>query len=756
MEIFLENILHQLKQRQIFKVATIYAVSAWPLVQIADLAVPALGLPDSVMTLLLQVFVAGFPITLVFAWLFNFTPEGIVRASSDGQSDVNQPINLKATFAVIGSLLLVTTILLTTQYFFDKRETQNAANSDSDLSPPPSPVVSAKSKIDTVQLSDKKESIAILPFVAFSSDPEDEYFADGMVEELLNLLAKIPDLQVAARTSSFAFKGVTNKTISEIGEELGVDTILEGSIRKNDTTNKIRVTAQLIKVSTGEHLWSETYDRVYQDIFQIQDDIANAVVNKMKITLLGAAQRINIESETLSIDAMIEHGKGQKELSHRSVASINKAMTHFNRAVLLDPNYARAHVGVADSTILAALYGNTSQEEASVKAQQAIDKALAINSQFAAAYASQGLLLSSGDAIKAEESFKKAIELNPNYATTYMWYGSLLKQSGKLKRSQELFLKALKLDPMSPIAANNVAWGFYLMGDEKKAMEIFSQIISNDPYYPGAYSLAGEILTNHGRLDEATKMYNRALAVDPVNKLAIQGLLIASMDVGDFDATNQWFEYAEARKGWFSEPYLNLLKSRFNLVQGNRKEALRYLELADFGNEDLRMMSFMEGDKAFFNKNYAEAIAVYQTLREQKRDSETSFYSIQDGRIAAHLIYSYQQLGDTEKAGVAINEFEQYTVNSRNTRSNNPSFYINMAQINALKQNKEEAFYYIQGAIDVGWVRVWEVEHAPIFDWLSQDIQFKQMMGGIKARLATMRSRMHDEDEFLLAEAEYF
>lgn len=752
----MENILYQLRQRQIFKVATIYAVSAWPLVQIADLAVPALGLPDSVMTLLLQVFVAGFPITLVFAWLFNFTPEGIVRASSESQSDVNPPINLKATFAVIGSLLLVTTIILTTQYFFDEKNVQSSASGDSDLSPPNSPAISAKSKNESIQISDKKESIAILPFVAFSSDPEDEYFADGMVEELLNLLAKIPDLQVAARTSSFAFKGVTNKTISEIGQELGVDTILEGSIRKNDTTNKIRVTAQLIKVSTGEHLWSEAYDRVYQDIFQIQDDIANAVVNKMKATLLGASQRIEIESETLSIDAMIEHGKGQKELSHRSVASINKAMTHFNRAVSLDPNYARAHVGVADSTILAALYGNTSMEEANVKAQQAIDKALAIDSEFAPAYASQGLLLSSGDLVKAEQSFKKAIELNPNYAMTYMWYGSLLKQSGKLQRSQELFLKAFKLDPMSPIAANNVAWGFYLLGDEKKAMEIFSQIISNDPYYPGAYNLAGEILTNHGRLDEATKMYNRALAVDPVNRPAVRGLLMANMDVGDFDTTSQWFEYAEVRKGWFSEPEINLLKARFNLAQGNLEEALRYLEMADFGNEELGMMSFIEGDKAFYNEDYAEAIAVYQSLREEKRNSEASFYSIQDGRIAAHLIYSYQQLGDTEKAGVVLNEFEQYTLDSRSTRSNNPSFYINMAQINALKQNKDEAFYYIQGAIDVGWVRVWEVEHAPIFDSLSQDIQFAQMMGGIKARLATMRSRMHDEDEFLLVEAEYF
>ncbi|MFT4941754.1 MAG: TolB-like protein/Flp pilus assembly protein TadD [Paraglaciecola sp.] len=752
----MENILHQLQQRQIFKVATIYAVSAWPLVQIADLSVPALGLPDSVMTMLLQVFVAGFPITLIFAWLFNFTPDGIVRASSDSHLQGEQPINLKATVAVAGALLIMTTVLFASQYFLDDKNSHVAANLDnmnSELSPPLPPSIGSKNNTENEQLNGKKESIAILPFVVLSSDPEDEYFADGMVEELLNLLAKIPDLQVAARTSSFAFKGVTSKTISAIGKELGVDTILEGSIRKNDTTNKIRVTAQLIKVSTGEHLWSETYDRVYQGIFKIQDEIANAVVNKMKATLLGAAQRFDITAETLNVDAMIEHGKGQKELTHRSVASINKAMIHFKRAVLLDPNYARAHVGVADATILSALYGNTSKEQASENAQQAINKALSIDSQFAAAYATQGLLLSWDDEVKAEQSFKRAIELNPNYAMAYMWYGSLLKQSGKLKGSQALFLKALKLDPKSPITANNVAWGYYLMGDETKAMEIFSQIISNDPFYPGAYTLAGEILTNHGRLDEATDMYNRSLEVDPVNSHAIKGLLTASMDVGDFDATVQWFEYVEKRKIQFSEPYVNLLKARFNLVQGNRKEALRYLDMADFADED--MMSFIEGDKAFYKENYAEAASVYQTLREENRDLEVSFYSIQDGRIAANLGYAYQELGEVEKAKVVIDEFEKYTVNSRITRSNSPSYYMNMAQINALQQNKEEAFYYIQGAIDVGWVRVWEVEQSPVFGWLSQYMQFSQMMGGIKARLATMRNRMHDADEFLLAEAEY-
>lgn len=750
------NFIAELKHRQIFKVATIYAVSAWPLIQIADLAVPALGLPDSVMTLLLQVFVAGFPVTLGFAWLFNFTPEGIVRATAEYESSNSQQTNFKATLAVVGSLLIITTILLGSQFLLEDKTLQNVAgdNTKSQLQSTVAPPVEDKTVIIAEALEVKKESIAILPFIAFSSDPEDEYFADGMVEELLNLLAKVPDLQVAARTSSFAYKGVTNKTVPEIGKELGVHTILEGSIRKNDVSNKIRVTAQLINVSTGEHIWSETFDREYRDIFQIQDDIANAVVNKMKLTLLNDQKKISIASETLNIDAMIAHGKGQAELSHRSVASIQKAKEHFNRAVSLDPNYARAYVGIADATILLALYGNSSREEANELAQQAIDKALSLDNNLAAAYASQGLLLSQTEPLKAEQSFKRAIELNPNYAMAYLWYGSVLQDSGKLKKSQNLFVKALQLDPKSPVAANNVAWSYFYMGDENKAMEMFSQIIVNDPYYPGAYNLAGEVLTNHGRLDKASNMYRRALDVDPFNNMAVKGLLMASMDVGDFDATNYWFDYIEQRKEYFSEAFINLQKARFYFVKGKHEEAMVYMDKAEFGHDNMGVGLFIAAEKAFYRGDYTQAVSIFLELKEKDQGQEGFFYMLENGRAILHLAYAYQQLDATDNADSIIEEFEQYTLGRRATQSNNPYYFMNMAQIMALKNNKEEAFYYLQGAIDVGWVRVWGAEFDPVFALLRQETQFAQMMGGVKARLATMRSRMHDQDDFLFADTE--
>jgi TolB-like protein/Tfp pilus assembly protein PilF len=743
------NFIEELKQRQVIKVATIYAVSAWPLIQIADLSVPALGLPDSVMTLLLQVFVAGFPISLIFAWLFNFTSHGIVRANVIDSQDGAPQANFHTTIAIVGSLILVSAIILGTQLLFDEKAIQKE-NTSTNLNE--TALQAATKENDTIS------SIAILPFVAFSSDPEDEFFADGMVEELLNMLAKVPELRVAARTSSFAYKGVVDKTIPEIGRELGVDSILEGSIRKNDTSNTIRITAQLVRVSSGEHLWSETYDRVYRDVFQIQDDIANAVVNKMKVTLYGDGQQSSFSQtssrETLNIDAMIAYGKGQNELSHRTVASITEANEYFNQAVAFDANYARAYVGIADANLLLALYGNKAQDEANKLARQAIDKALSIDDQLAAAYATEGLLLSPSDYVKAEESFRRAIVLNQNYPMSYLWYGSLLKSRGKLQASQENFEKAFKLDPKSSIAAYNLAWGYYLLGDEDKSMQMFSQIIEIDPYFPGAYNLAAEIMSNHGRLDGSTKMYKRALEIDPVNFEAVSGLVITSMDLGDYTATKNWFEYINRHIEKFSEDRIKLLQARLDIVQGQWEEAMAKLEKIDLSDSMIGVSEYLVGEQAYYKGDYPEAIAAYQTVKAKDIGKEGLFFIVEDGLIAAHLAFAYQQIGDIQNANIVINDFEQFLENLDIKKFNSPDYYFKMALIRALQNNIPDVYYFMQGAIDLGWLQIWRAEQEPIFAGVVNDLQFAQMMGGIRARLATLRSRIDDQLPFLLAERE--
>jgi TolB-like protein/Tfp pilus assembly protein PilF len=744
----MESLISQLKQRQVFKVATIYAVSAWPLIQVADLAVPAIGLPDSVMTLLLKIFFIGFPITLVFAWLFNFTATGIVRAGEKQElnSDSSQ-VNVHTTLVVVGTLVVALLVTLGSQFLMQSPVTQKTPQLAQAV-----PLSVSTNTLDTSPIN-RKESIAILPFIPFSEDPADEFFADGMVEELLNLLAKIPDLQVSARTSSFAYKNVSNKTIIQIGEELGVDTILEGSIRKNDVTNQIRVTAQLIKVSTGEHLWSETFDREYRDIFQIQDDIARAVVDKMRVTLLGDTLTTSFVAETKNVDAMVAFGKGQQEIAHRTVPSLTKALTYFEQAVLADNQYARAYVGIANSNILLALYGNLPKTIAYENAEEALTKALSLNDKLGATYASLGLLWSDKDSEIAEKHFETAISLNPNYAMTYMWYGSLLKERGLFDQSHQLFERAFELNPKSPVAAFNVAAGYYQLGNEEKAMELFSHIIGNDPYYPSAYNLVGDILSNRGRLDEAIAMYNRALDVDDINKNAIRGLLISSMDMRDYKRTEQWFDYIARHPLLFSSSEVDLFKARFYAVQKNLSLALESLENVQVHDEMTNIN--IKAETAFYRKEYGQAAKLYKS-NQSDNEMDKSFYAKSDGLAAIHLAFSYQQLEQYNDAEQVINDFLDYLKVEKDRKTNHPSYFYQMASISALRNNKEEVYYYLQAAIDAGWIRTWQADNEPVFAFLSKEQQYTQMIGGVNAKLENMKSRLNNEESFLLADSESF
>ena len=736
----MENLLAQLKRRQIFKVATIYVVTAWPLIQIVDVAAKPLGIPDSLLVLLFKVFVVGFPVSLIFAWLINFTPDGLVLASADQAAKPgdlsSRKVTIRAFLAVAGSLLIALVITLASQFIIEPKQQFKENNSV------------AVSKPLTLLGQSKLESIAVLPFLTFSENPNDEFFVDGMVEELLNLLAKIPDLQVASRTSSFAYKGVKNKSIVAIGKELGVDTILEGSFRKNDVSNTIRVTAQLIDASTGNHFWSETFDREYSDIFEIQDFIANAVVQKMKTTLLGDQPVLKLEQGTNSVEAMVEYGKGQTELAHRTSTSIQTALGHFTAAVKLDNQYASAYVGIADANILLALYGNLPRSEATVAAQQAIDSALTINGELGTAHASQGLLYTESHRNDlAEESFKRAIEYNPSYAMSYMWYGSFLQGRGEINAAHQLFEKAFKLDPKSPVAAFNVAWGRYQLGEEDKAMELFSTIIANDPYYPGAYLLVANILKGRGRLDEAIGMYERALEVDPLSKSAVSGLLIATMDMQYFEATDQWFEYLEDKPDIFSHTETTFMTARYFAAMGEVIKAIDYMSKVEFALDEQKQRLFVEAEMQFYQQNYAAAAKSYELFIEQLDSGENLFFHASEGQGAVHLAHSYSKLGQLAKADELISNYQTFLEQSALHKAKKPLYYYNMALLSALKNKDIESFSYLQGAIQVGWVEIWKAKLEPIFENIKTQERFSQMIGGIEAKLAVMIGNLKEQKE---------
>ncbi len=379
------------------------------------------------------------------------------------------------------------------------------------------PKLRGGSSLPTAAEGREKQSIAVLPFVNMSDDAKNDYFSDGLAEELLNVLAKVPGLKVAARTSSFHFKGATG-SMADIGRQLGVATILEGSVRR--AGNRVRIKAELINAADGFQLWSESYDRELNDIFAIQESIAGDAVAALKVKLLGAGEAAAppARKATTNLEAYDAYLLGQQKMARRTSASLAEAARSFRKAIDLDPNYALAYVGLSDATQRLSEYSNLPQSEVLAKAEPLLRKALALDDRLGEAYASraglEGLKLN-GPA--AEADFRKAIELSPNYSMAHMWY-ALMVQGRDPKKALELHRKALELDPLSPVVNINLADCLRRLGRPQDAAERTRRAIEIEPGMGSAYGLLADICGDElNQPDEAVRFQRKAVEVDPGN-----------------------------------------------------------------------------------------------------------------------------------------------------------------------------------------------------------------------------------------------
>jgi adenylate cyclase len=332
------SLFSELRRRNVIRVGAAYAAIGWLLVQVADVVFPLLGAPDWVLNILVVVLLLGLPVAVVFAWVFELTPDGVKREKGiDRSASITRSTGRKL------DRVIIVVLVIALGYFIWERQARIE---------PVEPVAqpSVESSTPEVVESPGKRSIAVLPFVNMSADPENEYFADGLSEELLNQLAQIHDLQVAGRTSSFSFKG-KNEDLRLIGDTLDVANVLEGSVRRQG--NKVRVTAQLIRVDDGFHLWSNAYDRTMDDVFVIQDDIASNVANALKIVLDEESWQRMQDAGVRNVDAFVEFQKGRElyDLAHGGadlMGTLEEGMVHFDRALELFPEFAAAYWHMSD------------------------------------------------------------------------------------------------------------------------------------------------------------------------------------------------------------------------------------------------------------------------------------------------------------------------------------------------------------------------------------------------------------------------
>jgi len=430
------SFFNELRRRNVIRVGIAYLVASWLLLQILDVVVPILFLPDWVARFFFLVCAAGFLPALIFAWAFEMTPEGLKRESEITRDSSITHFTAKKLDRITIALLLVIGAIVVIDWFLPETATQTEpASIFADVSGSPTMAEPAVTTVvqptqTTKDPSDTRKSIAVLPFVNMSDDKENEYFSDGISEELLNVLVRIKSLRVPSRTSSFTFKD-SNKKLSEIGRELQVDHILEGSVRKSG--NRIRVTAQLIDVNTDTHLWSDSYTRELDDIFAVQDEIAQAIVGALQVTLSGADQKSMGSHSTSNVEAYNLYLLGRHLWHQRTDESLMGAIEPLEEAVALDPDFDRGWAALADAYVLIPEYGLGAIDNYIPKARDAAARSLAIHPESARALTTRAYIkwLYDYDWQGSDSDFRKAIELNPSYATAHQWYGEMLSTWGR-------------------------------------------------------------------------------------------------------------------------------------------------------------------------------------------------------------------------------------------------------------------------------------------------------------------------------------
>ncbi|HEX3123612.1 MAG TPA: tetratricopeptide repeat protein [Rhodanobacteraceae bacterium] len=484
----------ELKQRKVFRVATVYLVVAWVAVQAASIALPAFDAPAWVLRVVILLVALGFPFALVLAWALDLTADG-VRFSAGGAGTKR--------IAVIAALLVV----LALAWYFRGQPALRFSDTTGTTA-----VVTNNAPAVEAETAAAR-SIAVLPFVNMSNDPANDYFSDGLAETTLDMLAQVPNLKVVARTSSFAFKGQA-LDVRKIGAALGAATLLEGSVQRSGSA--VRITAQLVKTSDGTHLWSNHFDRQLADVFKIQDEVATEVVRALQVSLpVDDRQRLT-QKRTENVDAYQEYLKGIALLPNRKVDDMREAARRFERAIQIDPTYARAYVALADTRQLLGEYaGSDGHDQAQIAGY--IDRALALAPDLGEAHASRATLSQAqGDFAAAEREFQRAIELAPSYATGFQWYGELLGyELHEYARAEQMMRRAVALDPLSPIVQDQLIGSLIGAGRLDDARTELAKLQREHPDFAASRLTQARLALARGDLVETLRSMRELAKLDP-------------------------------------------------------------------------------------------------------------------------------------------------------------------------------------------------------------------------------------------------
>ncbi len=550
-------LLAELKRRRVFRALVGYGVAAFAVLQIIEPVMHGLHWPEAVLSYVVVALALGFPLVVALAWVFDVKAGRIERTVPAAGL---RGVRLAAVITGIGVLAAAPGLA----WYLFLRPGVRSSPSDEAM----------RAKLDAVPpASDIRAvpSIAVLPLVNLSRDPDQEYFADGLAEELLNLLAKVPGLHVAGRTSSFSFKG-KNEDLRAIGQKLNVKTVLEGSVQR--AGDRLRITTQLINAADGYHVWSETYDRKLTDVFAVQDEIARSVVAALKVQLLPE-RAAGLERPATNPDAYAQVLLGRHLIVRGSLQGYQLALAAFRKAVELDPKYAPAWAGVAIASFHVGEgvgWHLDSRENDFARTLAAADKAIELGPDLADGYAARGYVrvLKTTDWAGARADLARAIALSPGNADAICSQGDLFATLGRLPEAIATLSRATELDPLSVQAWWRLAWYHLGAGHVEEAREIARRTLELFPEHSHAARTLGFALLLETRLDEAQAAFQRSSS-EPFREM---GTALVEHARGHARESQQALEHIIATSGKESTYQI----AEVYAFRGQRERAFEWLE----------------------------------------------------------------------------------------------------------------------------------------------------------------------------------
>ena len=718
------SFVSELRRRNVLRVAAAYALVSWILIEAGSVLLPTFGAPEWFFKIYVILVMAGFILSIIIAWVFEITPNGVKLERDIDRSNYKSGQSSGNNYFIIGLLVVALGISITFN------------------------ITGMRGDALDLQETAVHNSIAVLPFTSRSTVEENQFFTDGIHEDILTRLAEIKSLRVISRTSVNEYRD-TGRNLREIADNLGVSTIVEGAVQRSG--DDVRISVQLINALTDEQIWARTFDRKLsiESLFEVQSEISAQIANSLKAALTPEQEIRLAKIPTDSIEAYAEYVAGRENLLKRQFATLVSARRQFERAIELDPQYAQAHSALAE-VVLVTLSNHRSiaPSEAFSIASTHLDKALEIDSLLPQAYAVRGLLETMqweatriGDGnLAAAASFERALELNPNLADGFVWFGSLRRSEGKIEEAIELLTTAITIDPLSRIPYVNLPGSLAMEGRNQRTIELLLHANRIFPDWASPPDYLSNQMQGLGRLDEAIAWSRKhtALSEDPLSGGNVLGIY---QDFGDddkidafvevFPKTHPMYPIGEAYWLWMKRDYEAALTT-INNIPDNSAFPLEFTYPIKIG------ASILTQD---FDRAYEYLMKGHPTLNA---DAETTVdrFNIQ---FAVLLAFVEQQRNHPQEAARLLRQAE--IVLRDLPRLGMAGYGIRDVQVLTMLGRENDAIEALTQAVDEGFVSSqsfdrWPFDTDPIIEPLRSDPRFEVLRQRIDDKLELMRENV--------------